>query len=830
MADDSSTELQQLIDRFPEGGTPERIGRYRVERLLGAGSFGRVFLAHDDELKRPVAIKVPHAELITIPGQANAYRQEAQLVANLDHPHIVPIYDVGSTDQHPCFLVSKYIPGTNLAAALQQSTMSFQRIAELIATVADALHYAHTHGLIHRDVKPVNILLSQDGEPFLVDFGLAFREQEPADPRRFAGTPAYMSPEQARGESHLVDCRSDLFSLGIVLYELLTRCRPFRGQTRNELLVQIIAVEPVAPHEMNPLIPRELERICLKALAKQPGDRYSTAKEMADDLRQCLVESDNQTASSTDSPTRVDKVDSTRGQPATARRQILRMGGLLVILAAIAFGLHLQNVSLTRDKVKSTVNAVLSSSSDSTANMMKELQPLPKDLVEQELQSRAGTDDGNSKLRLALARSELGDVDLPFLVSQIESAHPDEADNLIVALGHSKQKALEAIRAEAAKREKAGNWLKGRLALVALYLGDARLASDMCRIDHRVDPVQRSSFIENLCLWTGDIVKLAELVRQSEDVGLRSAVCLGLSTVPPDRIKQSAKTVWQPLFTQWFQSAPDAVTHSAAGLPLLYWGLDVAATDSMKQQDPSRDWYVNTVGMTLISMPPTHQIATENPSDKLFPLRLMSDREVSMFQFGLFLTDAGYPIDDKPKSIPPFQTLVPALPVHLVTWSDAAMFCNWLSHKEGFHPCYHRIGRDEQGYDAGWRLDEQSDGYRLPLAAEWEHACRAGTKSPYSFGNILFKHRYLNPSGSSLEPCAIRFPNGWGLFDMHGNVAEWCADQWLDNQSPMRTICGGDLTVRPEKAQSASRWSQPPAARHDRVGFRVVRGSSEVAK
>ncbi|HET6881413.1 MAG TPA: SUMF1/EgtB/PvdO family nonheme iron enzyme [Pirellulales bacterium] len=286
-------ELSQTVGEFqperapfaPDESTPKNIGRYRVERILGRGGFGLVYLAHDERLQRLVAIKVPHPQLVAKPEAAEAYLIEARTVANLDHPNIVPVHDVGSSEDYACFVVSKFIDGTDLATRLAQSRLNLHETVELVATVAEALHHAHKQGLVHRDVKPSNILLDKSGKPFVADFGLALREQDVGKGSRYAGTPAYMSPEQACGEGHRVDGRSDIFSLGVVFYELLVGRRPFKGKSQDELLDQVAGVEARPPRQIHDDIPKELDRICLKALSKRASERYSAARDMADDLR-----------------------------------------------------------------------------------------------------------------------------------------------------------------------------------------------------------------------------------------------------------------------------------------------------------------------------------------------------------------------------------------------------------------------------------------------------------------------------------------------------------------------------------------------------------------
>jgi predicted Ser/Thr protein kinase len=196
IADELFDAIRPASPRSAESNLPKRIRRYRVERLLGSGSFGRVFLAHDDQLQRDVAIKVPASEVLNQPSKAHAYLEEARTIANLEHPNIVPVYDVGSTYDFPCFIVTKYIDGTNLAEAVGKKKPTVLETIRWVSAIARALHYAHGMGVVHRDVKPENILIEPGGKPFLVDLGLALTNENVGLGPRTLGTPAYMSPNR----------------------------------------------------------------------------------------------------------------------------------------------------------------------------------------------------------------------------------------------------------------------------------------------------------------------------------------------------------------------------------------------------------------------------------------------------------------------------------------------------------------------------------------------------------------------------------------------------------------------------------------------------------
>ncbi|MDP6446246.1 MAG: protein kinase [Pirellulaceae bacterium] len=284
--------VDRVLER-PVGGLPpakyeagDRVGRYEIELLVGAGGFGDVYQAWDEPLNRRVALKSPSGQRVATTAALDRLLTEARLAAGIRHPGIAQVFDVDCDDAGRPFVVYEFIDGETLAERLRSGTLDHRTAARWMRDVARAAHAAHRQGVTHRDLHPANVLIDEDDQPRILDFGLAVEEPvQEQNAGEIAGSIRYMSPEQCRGDSHWIDGRADVWAIGVMLYEALTGRLPFRSP---DPLAEILERDPRPPRQIDDGIPRELEAICLRCLHKQTDARFATCDELADELQTWL--------------------------------------------------------------------------------------------------------------------------------------------------------------------------------------------------------------------------------------------------------------------------------------------------------------------------------------------------------------------------------------------------------------------------------------------------------------------------------------------------------------------------------------------------------------
>jgi serine/threonine-protein kinase len=275
----------------PRRGLPRSFGDYLLLKEIARGGMGVVYKARQISLNRIVALKLILAGHLASKEVVLRFYAEAEAAANLDHPGIVPVFEVGEVEDCHYFSMG-FVDGVSLAEQIQRGPAPPRRAAELLATIAEAVHFAHEHAVIHRDLKPANILLDAAGRPRITDFGIAKQVHDDThDTHRgeVLGTPSYMPPEQAAGQSEQLGPWSDVYSLGAILYALLTGRPPFQAASQLDTLMQVLEREPVPPRQLNALVPRDLNTIAMKCLQKMPRRRYASAWELVLDLRRYLA-------------------------------------------------------------------------------------------------------------------------------------------------------------------------------------------------------------------------------------------------------------------------------------------------------------------------------------------------------------------------------------------------------------------------------------------------------------------------------------------------------------------------------------------------------------
>jgi formylglycine-generating enzyme required for sulfatase activity len=789
------------------GELPETFGRYRIKKRLAQGGMGAVYLARDTTLDRDVALKVPLVEGDDRGEWLARFYREARASAALRHPNLCPVYDVGEIDGTP-YLTMAYIKGRTLAQMAGRPYPPPQA-AGIARKIALALAEAHRRGVLHRDLKPANVMIDRRGEPIVMDFGLA-RRGGVDDPRltrsgTMLGTPAYMPPEQVLGDLDALGPACDVYGVGVILYELLCGRPPFQGAT-PAVLRQVLGTAPPLPSQVNPDIDPRLEAICLKAMAKDPGERHASMDELAADLTDYL-----RTAMRGGAPL-----------ARTSGRRDSRLWQAGMGLAALVCAAPLVFLGMTRLDHASDGRPVAAAGSAPTAPGAKPPPATTKSAKKKAVSPPAGKP--TAKLFVS--------------ARQAVTLRPGQRETL-------------AIRV---KRE----GCKGAVRLSVSGLPDSVACNDVV-----LDADKSHAHVELIA--AGDAVPASAQARIIASLGDLQATTQATVTVALKEAPAAGKPPsGNPAGGGTAEKREPAVADAPAGA---------------KPAVGERQEFTNSVGMKLVRIPAgefrmgsdespavLRRWFGELPNDLNFstadeqPQHLvkithsfdLGAYEVTRAQFARFVDDQGYYTDAERDGYggwgwdlsqrgivqsPMFTWRFTGFlqdddhPVVNVSWNDAQAFCDWLSAKE-------------------------QKKYRLPTEAEWEYACRGGTTTRFYSGGeprslvtianvadatagLAFAARFTvaaNDGFAFTAPVGSFRPNPFGLYDMLGNVWEWCND-WYgaryylkspEDDPPGAAVgltCvarGGSFADPPVYDRCSKRGSLDPVSRYCAHGFRVA--------
>jgi serine/threonine protein kinase/formylglycine-generating enzyme required for sulfatase activity len=774
-------------------------GRYDVTKKLGAGGMASVYLAKEIALDRQVAIKLLPKSFMRDEQFIARFKREAQVAANLENPHIVRIYNI-SEEQDLCYFVMSLIPGGAITEQLEkQGTIPIDSIVQWGMDVCSALGYAHDHGVIHRDMKPDNIMLDKGNRAVVMDYGIARAAQGTGLTQTGAviGTPKYMSPEQARGKE--LDSRSDIYSFGLVLYEMATGTLPFKAADAASLMYMHVHEAPEPPDVRNPDIPAWLRDIILTCIEKDPDDRFNHAK----DLKAALAEHK--------APDKTDKTRLHKRRAEKKKSPVGMIAAVAVVMIALAAGGWFWWQSQQQEPVVTQAPVSTRSGAEDSGAQPAQQEPA---------QSSVNQDD------LTFQQAEMVGTRQAFqtyLDKYPEGTHLDEARDKIAAF--AEQERIAGEQNEAAQQEVAAQRAADRRA------EEERQNADRERLDNQAYENAlvintKESYATYLQSFTnGAHVDEARTKLQSLDA----------AAAEEERKRAEEQTLQdnqafavadgianREAYTTYLISYPNGRNAPAARAAIQT--IDDAAAFAGEIQTK-----LSAMSLTMATIPGgSFQMGSEDGDGDEKPVRTvtisgftMATTEITQAQYRSVISDN-----------PSYHKLDDNAPVERVTFAEAITFCNRLSERLELEACY--------SLSSG-ACDASKNGFRLPTEAEWEYACRSGSGSEYNTGDgesaLTRAGWYQRNSGEQTHPVAQKTANQYGLYDMHGNVWEWTGDWYAENSyesagssdptgvaaGEERTIRGGSWLDSPQDCRSAKRRDFEPDDSYSDVGFRIVR-------
>jgi len=781
-------QVQRLNDAFAEN--------YEILEFMGRGGMGAVYKARQKKPDRVVVLKVLDRSKWDSQRDRLRFEREAQAVARLKHPNVVAVYEFGELNGQPYFTM-EYVEGKTLKQHVRHNALDKVEICQLILAVIRAIGYAHLRGVIHRDLKPDNIMVDLEGRPRILDFGLARLAMEEGEESlarltetgEIMGTPAYMSPEQTFARPDEVDTRTDIYSVGVILYELLAGQSPYQlDPTRPlETLYKIREVQPDRPSAVNSHLDGDMDAIILKAIEKDKESRYQSARELADDLERYL---NSEPVAARDST----KFYELRKLMWRYRRLVAPVLSAAVAVTAVS-GVFIWRLAASKQ--------------------------LAERNAAQAEQARVQSEEDQQALMTMLVKVEgLRDT----INARIDEGHWAEAYRIATI--------AEGVIPSEAEAQGLKQSVRQRIAEAVFSSGQRiyRLTEDMQLQEARGVLAKLESAVEGL--------DLPELQQQVADIstdfddeawaacrrklyregGSIAVLRSFLSQCPNSPHRQDAQEMLADLagsirYTEWPFGPEEAGNRQQRTAQVL--GIPVSKPLVLDEQT-QLDLVLIPAGEFLMGSSQDEGAPNERPRHRVrigAPFYIGA-REVTVAQYRSVMgVEAGEPEGEAGQTAEQQQQT----PVSGVSWYEAVRFCENLSLQLGVAA-------------------------RLPTEAEWEYACRSGARTRFYYEDDLRHTRlkdfawYSANSGGGPQPVAQKLPNTWDLYDMHGNMLEWCSD-WYDRayyaDSPVvspsgpvsgeyKVLRGGNWSNSPSELRCAYRVSNDPDEGRIIDGFRVV--------